>query len=222
MPQLHLDKPGLVDAQPSSPSAANGGAAHPHAVHWALLTWVTLTVHALGLCIPWLDRSAGGRLVAALFATGQDTAFWLLFTYGPAVGLLVRDWKLSLGHGSAMMRGPRWAHRALTLAALSWCVLHAGQWAPWLLESAEPGVWETQCVSHLSSTLMGMPILAYSQALGLALFHCAVALSTVRQLWLAGVLERRSHAVAWGRAVWLSAFAMFTVKLVLLISYATG
>lgn len=222
MPQLHLDKPGLLGAQPSSPSAADGGAAHPHAAHWALLAWVMLTVEALGLCIPWLDPSAGERLTAAILATGPSTAFWLVLTYGPAVGLLVRDWRLSLGYSSALRRGPSWARRALTLAALTECVLLVLQWAPWLLESAEPNACETLWVARLSNTLLGVPMLAYAQALGLALFHCAVASSTVRQLRLAGVLERRSCAAAWGRAVWASALGMFMVKLVLLISYATG
>jgi hypothetical protein len=222
MQQLHVDKPGLRYTKRSRSLDSASRQERSLLAAIAIFALVCLSLDTLGSALVWIESAAFQRYCHVVDASAVAATIQLVVGFGPTVWLLLED---ICGPGSDL-GAPTWrAGGVRVLDALA--LLHIAGYViilrlPWLTGQASAynrlDLWS----ARLSSTIDGIPVVAFLMAVGFGVRFVAMASATLRALCVAGFLQNPRLLGRFAVAVWLICAVDFAVAMVTLVTFATG
>ncbi len=222
MRRHHLRQPGLLSEESSSaidlPQTPRGRSS----ANLAVFALLALTLDSLASGTVLFDVAGFERYCRTVDSSGVAVGVELLIGFGPAMALLVDDFRSSnRPRGSLVWQD--WGTRLLGVLAVTHLLSYVAILrAPWLLEQAcsnsRLDVWS----ARLSSTIGGVPFLAFSQAIGLGSLLVATASAALRAFRAVGYLQTPESNRKVELGVWMLCAADFLVGMATIATFATG
>ena len=160
-------------------------------------------------CFEWYCRLCDG----SRFIAGLET----LLVFAPGSALLLADYR-SLRLTKWQWPWQRSANRVLILTSFAYVALHvAALRGPWLLGNAGATDRLTVWTARLSSTTAGVPLLAFTLALGMG-----ANLWCISAAWLRAARSVPDNPVHFERLAWILCALVVLVGLAAITTFATG
>lgn len=222
MLEHHVDKPGLLSEESSSAMVSSGAPRGRRSVIVAAFAMLGLTLDGLGSGIILIDVAGFERYCRTVDSSGIAVGLELLIGFGPAVALLVDDFRTSNRRPGPLV-WQVWGTRLLGVLAVAHLLSYVAVLrAPWLFAQASSrsrvDVWS----ARLSSTIGGVPIVAFLQVIGFGSLLIATAAAALRTLHDVGYLQTPKSKRRVEVAVWMLCAGDFLVGLATINTYATG
>jgi hypothetical protein len=187
-----------------------------------LLALATLSLHWLAMGTVLISLAGFERYCQAVDGSSALARLETIFAFGPVAVFMIADYRA--------MKTQQWlwawqmhANRLLTLLSLGYLTVHvAFLRAPWLLGEAGGSDRITLWSARLSSTVAGVPILAFALTVGLGVTLRSIVAACLRAFsptenTCGGRMQRNYRTVLWSLCA-----LVFLVGLATIAAFATG
>lgn len=222
MREHYVGKPGLLSEESSSAMGSSGTPRGRGSAIVAVFAMLGLTLDGLGSGTVLIDVAGFERYCRVVDSSAIAVALQLLVGFGPAMVLLVDDFRTSNRRpGPLGWRG--WGARLLGMLAVAHLLSYVAILrAPWLLVQAScrsrVDVWS----ARLSSTVGGVPMVSFLQAIGLGSLLIATGAAALRTLHHVDYLQTPTSKRRLEVAVWILCAGDFLLGLATIATFATG
>jgi hypothetical protein len=222
MGQPHDSNPDFFSAKTSSSVSHLDALQKPHAVRLGFFALVTLSLHGLMLGTLLIGVAGYERYCRIVDGSSVIAGIEILLVFGPSAALLIVDYRASKSE-TQLLGWQKGASKVMAYLSLGYVLGYVAVLrAPWLLGQAAGSDRITLWSARLSSTVGGVPLLAFAMALGLGLLMQSVSAAALRAFRSAGYLDSPRADRRFGIVVWALCATIYLVGLASIVAFATG